>query len=70
MPRGLKTGNEYAEALGRLYADTPKSVLAAIVVSWAMCPQFEDVPAKVLDEWSVLHDNGIVPQKPPKQEGR
>lgn len=69
MPRGMKTGNEYAEVLGRLYADIPKSVLAAIVVSWAMCPQFEDVPAKVLDEWGVLHDNGIVPQKPPKQEG-
>lgn len=71
--RGVKHSNEYAQLL-RWYSDIPKAVLAAICVSLvARCGselQPTAVERAVLDEWLVLHQNGIVPQAPPKAEAR
>lgn len=67
--RGVKIGNEYAHALGKDYADTPKAVYAALALSLAMrlsADNLDAAKALLADEWRILHENGIVPQKPPK----
>lgn len=72
MPHINNRLNEYSLALGRLYADAPKSVLAAVAVSLATVggDYLEEAEQRVLDEWRVLHENGIVPQRPPARGGR
>lgn len=71
MSRGSKLHNEYARALTD-YARIPKAVLAAVAYSFAariIEPDGDSptlVEAAILDEWQVLHANGIVPQAPPK----
>ena len=71
MSRGQKLHNEYAALLGPLYARVPKAVLAAIVVSGlirqgaSVCEI--GITDALLDEWDVLHANGIVPQKPERR---
>lgn len=73
-----KVYNEYADALGtRFYDQTPKAVFAAIAVS-ALAKGADglltrewppaELQALVLHEWRALHENGIVPQKPPKED--
>lgn len=68
---GPKLSNQYAGALGRLYDLTPKAVFAAVAYSYATwaCGEeaktSEKVVMRLLEEWRVLHENGIVPQKPP-----
>lgn len=60
--------NRYA-ALLENYDEIPKSVLAAVAVSLALLQNEEDLSAvsKIInDEWKVLHENGIVPQRPRK----
>lgn len=62
--------NEYAYALGAdLLNATPKNVLAAIAVSSLTCggDQIAHAPELLLEEWTALHDAGIVPQKPPSR---
>ena len=69
-----KVYNEYADALGpHFYDATPKAVFAAVAVSALtradglaldQCTHTE-LRAAVLREWVVLHQNGIIPQKPP-----
>lgn len=69
-----KISNEYADAFGRLYTNTPKSVFAALAYSYiSRCagPDGETdsrelIVQEFLREWAILHENGIVPQKPPK----
>lgn len=68
--RGLKLSNEYARAIVD-YGRIPKAVLAAVAYSFASriisdgdSPTM--IEAAIMDEWVVLHQNGIVPQKPPK----
>lgn len=67
MPKGLKKGNTYADALRPRYGGTPKSVIAAVAVS-LLLKDNEGNWGKVYDafvrEWATLHANGIVPQKP------
>jgi hypothetical protein len=70
MSHGMKIGNEYARALGRMYAKTPKAVFAAIAFSYAdrlfaktSGTESADV---LLEEWRILYENGIVTQKPIK----
>jgi hypothetical protein len=60
--------NEYADSLGDLFDDCPKSVLAAIAVSALTCGgDFLDESAKRLaDEWLVLYQQGVVSQRPSK----
>ena len=62
-----KGSNEYADTLGRLFAATPKAVLAAIAVSSLTHGGdfLIELPDCVLREWAVLYANGIVPQRPP-----
>lgn len=62
------TSNEYSIALGALFDEMPKSVIAAIAVSAMTCggDHISDAVALVADEWRILHTNGIVPQKPGK----
>ncbi len=67
--RGFKLKNGYQKALGDMYAETPKAVFAALAVSLIMQLDGDDSPAgrirnRLLGEWTVLHQNGIVPQKP------
>lgn len=63
----LKTFNAYAGQLGRVYADCPKAVLAAIAVSALTSggDYLETAQERVAYEWQVLHLNGIVPQPLP-----
>lgn len=72
--RGVKIGNEYARQFGRLYAKTPKSVFAAVALSYASWASGEETQTfdvaveRFLEEWKVLNENGIIPQKPAKKE--
>lgn len=65
--RGMKLSNEYQRAL-RTYEQMPKAVLAAVAFSFASriieSADAATVEAAILNEWQVLHDNGIVPQEP------
>jgi hypothetical protein len=61
-----KLTNEYAGFLGNVYDRTPKAVFAALAVSFAMRSGLTGTASECLDEWRVLHENGIVPQKPLK----
>jgi hypothetical protein len=73
----VKLRNEYLDSLGGYYSETPKAVLAALVVSFAArlgTGSLDDIsPAAivpvVLAEWRTLHAAGIVPQSPPKASG-
>ena len=64
--------NEYANLVDRhLYDRIPKTVIAAIMVSFIIKLEGEEIIEKdisgyVLDEWKVLYQNKIVPQLPPK----
>jgi len=62
-----KRRNEYISALGNFYARTPKAVFAAIAFSYANRLFAKSEGTEVVDclaeEWRVLHENGIVPQK-------
>ncbi|MFT8445092.1 MAG: hypothetical protein ABF751_09795 [Acetobacter orientalis] len=62
------TSNEYALALGAMFDEMPKSVIAAIAVSAMTCggDHLSDAVALVAGEWRTLHENRIVPQKPGK----
>lgn len=68
----MKTSNSYVKAFGRLYASTPKAVFAAVAFSyagWAIGSEAktnDEQIARFLAEWRTLYDNGIVPQRPPK----
>ena len=64
----MKVRNEYMTAIsGRLYEKIPKAVLAAIAVSHIVNHEvpFDEVDEAILEEWRILHAQGIVPQKPP-----
>jgi hypothetical protein len=60
--------NDYARELGALFDEMPKSVIAAIAVSaLTMGGDYLDEAAiRAAREWQVLHDAGIVQQKPSK----
>lgn len=71
--KGIKVTNEYVQALGEWYRQTPKAVFAAIAYSYAVnaFPNSEAPPVTIDDaiqeltsEWSVLHTSGIVAQSP------
>lgn len=68
MPQGIKKENDYQAILTpEFYEKTPKSVLAAILVSLMLNYVDGDekkVQFEILKEWKTLYDNGIVPQKP------
>lgn len=60
--------NEYVAAVPRkVYEDTPKAVWAAIAISLATCggDRLDDAARAVIHEWSMLNQNGIVPQAIP-----
>lgn len=69
MSRGMKVKNEYAEAIREIYAQIPKAVLASIAVSCLTVggDYINEATERVLEEWRILHENGIVPQKPPRR---
>lgn len=62
-------GNEYAAQLDELFERIPKSVFAAIAVSYATTggDWLERAKMNVCREWRILHEQGIVPQKPTKE---
>lgn len=67
----MKQSNEYAQQFGRLYAETSKAVFAAIVYSYVSAggdASKETALENFLNEWRILHDNGIVPQPPPAKQ--
>ncbi len=67
---GLKKMNSYAEELGSdLYEACPKAVFAAMAASFASSGgSFMEMARKrVITEWAVLHEQGIVPQQVPSQ---
>lgn len=70
-PTGVfKLTNEYAGELGKLYAQTPKAVFAAIAVSALTTggDWLDEAQPRILKEWYALYRAGIVPQKPPAPE--
>jgi hypothetical protein len=60
-----KISNEYAEMLGGY---PPKAVIAGVVVSLLMrfgeTTDRDEINRLFVEEWKVLNDNGIIPQKP------
>ncbi len=74
---GWAIPNEYAHHLGELFEKIPKSVLAAVAVSFAVMLRDEgtddlrlaNAKHDILKEWWTLHENGIVPQRPPGKKG-
>jgi len=62
------TGNIYNDHLGRLADRIPKSVLGAIVFSYASSggDHMEHGIENVAREWVILYENQIVPQRPPQ----
>lgn len=58
--------NDYAvEVYG--YDDTPKSVFAALALSFALRLCEDDIHRArelLIEEWEILHRNEIIPQKP------
>ena len=68
-----KTRNSYQNLAGAdVYADCPKAVWVAIANSFALqisgnidVEDFGAIRGLVLEEWRILHDNGIVPQPVP-----
>ena len=70
MPGISKATNEYQQVFGALYDKTPKAVFAAVAFSLAFKEASENTEyalAGFIEEWRILHENGIVPQKPPKE---
>lgn len=69
MALGHQT-NDYQKLLAGDFDKTPKSVYAAIALSFAMrlTPEddekYTEALALVRSEWAALHHNAIVPQKP------
>lgn len=66
-PKG-KLGNEYADSLGIwFFMDCPKAVFAAIAVSVLTVggDYLNEAQARILKEWDILYQNGIVPQPVP-----
>jgi hypothetical protein len=76
MPALNKRSNEYADVVRSIYDRTPKAVFAALAVSLMACRDNGEgetgdsggdaILEALLEEWSILHENGIVPQRPPK----
>ena len=64
----MKKSNEYAAAFAKLYDVTPKAVFAAIAWSLANRIGGNEVHT-VMQEWNILHLNGIVPQPAPRIAG-
>lgn len=67
MP-GLKIRNEYQKAIDpRVYEAMPKAVLAAIAVSFVSAggSNLDEATAALVNEWALLHVQGIVPQAVP-----
>ena len=66
----MKDSNVYAQKIdSALYADMPKTVIAAIFVDicvnlWEMSE--EDINNRIAYQWRQLNAAGIVPQKLPK----
>lgn len=65
-----KLSNSYQREFGRFYAKTPKSVFAAIVYSYTSSggDNHGQGILNFLEEWRILHENGIVRQKPPRMQ--
>lgn len=63
-----KISNEYARCFGRLYAKIPKAVFAAVAYSFTSSggDDHDHGIQRFIEEWRILHENGIVTQKPPK----
>lgn len=58
--------NEYSRALGKMFEECPKEILAAIAVS-ALTVGGDWLPEaqqRLADEWLALYEAGIVRQKP------
>lgn len=66
----MKSSNSYASAIEN-YRRIPKAVLAAVAFAFAARGVGEGNETRaILAEWLVLHENGIVPQAPPKKAAR
>lgn len=62
----MKQTNKHAMAYPE-YSETPKAVIAAVAYSLALMlneDNEERAAALLREEWLVLHEAGIVPQKP------
>lgn len=68
----MKYSNEYAKTLGETFEKAPKTVIAAVAVSvLTEGGRILDQAEKLfLNEWKFLYQNRIVPQKPPRAEGK
>lgn len=64
----FKIPNEDSLALGRVFDDTPKAVLAAIVCSAYRQLGFKDeeLKARIAYEWNALYESEIVDNVPTK----
>ena len=74
----MKLRNQYLASIpAEMYERTPKAVFAAIAVSYALrCGDgdLDDLSPEVvgpalLEEWRILYENQIVPQRPLRLNG-
>jgi hypothetical protein len=70
--RGFKNDRHARFHWGNVYDSIPKSVFATVAWHLAnVASDSADTPGEAerrfFDEWSTLHDNGIVDHSPPKQ---
>lgn len=65
----MKLPNEYSKIMPlRVLEDTPKTVFAAIAISFALRlneDNFEQALSEIITEWQALNNTGIVPQPVP-----
>lgn len=70
----MKQSNEYAKWFEpHMFSDTPKTVFAALALSFALRlneDDFERAMSEVISEWQVLNNSGIVPQPVPAYMSR
>ncbi len=67
----MKKSNEYALRFPN-FAETPKAVIAAIAMSLARMIEEDNADRacrRIRDEWDMLYENGIVPQRRPRDGG-
>ena len=64
--RSGESGNAYTQALGAIYDECPKAILAAVAVHMLteggmLLP---DAPRQFAEAWLMLHTRGMVRQRP------
>lgn len=66
----MKITGDYVDAVSEIYEQTPKAVFAALAVSALTTggDYVDEAVVRLVHEWRILHDQGIVQQSPPPHD--